>query len=239
MSVRALINLDRLATNLRSVQARIARAAERAGRSSAEVTLVAVTKKCPVGWARALVGLGAEDLGENYPQELWNKAEALADLPVRWHHIGHLQGNKAKRTLPLVRMIHGVDSFKLLLALDGLAHTLELDGRVTVCLQVNTSAEPSKHGWDPETILRNADGIADVRSVNVAGLMTMAPLGTEGDAARPSFALLRETRDRLALEIDRPLPFLSMGMSGDFEAAILEGATHVRVGSALFEGVEL
>jgi pyridoxal phosphate enzyme (YggS family) len=238
VNVGALMNVDRLATNLRSVQARIARAADRAGRSATDITLVAVTKKCPIEWARALFELGTVDLGENYPQELWNKAEALADLPVRWHHIGHLQGNKAKRTLPLVQMIHGVDSLKLLLALDGLAHSLDLDGRVSVCLQVNTSAEPSKHGWDPETILRNADGIADVRSVTVAGLMTMAPLGTEGDAARPSFALLREVRDRLALEIDRPLPLLSMGMSGDFEAAILEGATHVRVGSALFVGVD-
>jgi pyridoxal phosphate enzyme (YggS family) len=232
------MNATRLADNLRSVRDRIARAAQRAGRPPAEITLVSVTKKSPSEAARALFELGAVDLGENYPQELWSKAEALADLPVRWHHIGHLQGNKARRTLPLVRMIHGVDSLKLLLALDELVDTLGLADPPLVCLQVNTSSEQAKHGWTAEGLLADSAAIAGARRIPVVGLMTMAPLGTEGEAARPYFARLRGLRERLAIEIERPLPHLSMGMTGDFEAAILEGATLVRVGSALFEGVE-
>jgi pyridoxal phosphate enzyme (YggS family) len=230
------MNTTRLAENLNAVRDRICHAASQAGRAPSEITLVAVTKRSPIEAVRALVGLGQVDLGENYPQELWSKAEALSDLSVRWHHIGHLQGNKARRTLPLVRVIHGVDSLKLLLTLDELAAGLPEPPRV--CLQVNTSAEPSKHGWTPEGLLADAESIAGVRKIPLVGLMTMAPLGTEGDAARPYFARLRDLRDRLRSAIDRPLPELSMGMSGDFEAAIAEGATLVRVGSALFEGVD-
>jgi hypothetical protein len=229
------MNVTRLADNLRSVRDRISRAADRSGRAVADVTLIAVTKKSPIDTARALVDLGAADLGENYPQELWTKAEALADLPVRWHHIGHLQGNKARRTLPIVRMIHGVDSLKLLLALDEIATASDPP---VVCLQANTSLEPSKHGWTEEGLLADSAVIAGIRRIPIVGLMTMAPLDAEGDASRPYFARLRGLRDRLAAEIGRPLPHLSMGMSGDFEAAILEGATLVRVGSALFDGVE-
>ena len=232
------MNTTRLADNLRSVHDRIARAADRAGRSPSGITLVAVTKRSPIEAVRALVGLGQTDLGENYPQELWTKAEALADLPVAWHHIGHLQGNKARRTLPLVRLIHGVDSLKLLLAIDEVVASLCLATPPSVCLQVNTSAEPSKHGWTPDGLLADSSAIAGVRRVPVVGLMTMAPLGAEGEAARPYFARLRGVRDDLQSAIERPLPHLSMGMSGDFEAAIQEGATLVRVGSALFEGVE-
>ena len=227
-----------LADNLRSVHDRIARSADRAGRDPAAIRLVAVTKRSPIEAVRALVGLGQTALGENYPQELWSKAEALADLSVAWHHIGHLQGNKARRTLPLVRMIHGVDSLKLLLAIDEVVASLGLDDPPAVCLQVNTSAEPSKHGWTPEGLLADTDLICDAQTMRVVGLMTMAPVDAEGDAARPYFARLRDLRDELQSEFGRPLPHLSMGMSGDFEAAILEGATLVRVGSALFEGVE-
>lgn len=225
---------DRLASNLAGIRTRIANAVAKAGRSPGVVTLVAVTKRSPADWVRTLVGLGATDLGENYPQELWSKVEALADLPVRWHHIGHLQGNKAKRTLPLVRMVHGVDSLKLLLTIDGL---VGIDDPPGVCLQVNVSGEATKHGWTADALLDDAEAIAGVRRVPVVGLMTIAGLGTGGDSARPAFARLREIRDRLATAIGRSLPCLSMGMTADFEAAILEGATHVRIGSALFEGV--
>ncbi len=233
----AQLNTTRLAENIHSVRDRIDRAAARVGRAMGDVTLVAVTKRSPVDAVRALVEHGELDLGENYPQELWSKAEAVADLPVRWHHIGHLQGNKARRTLPLVRMVHGVDSLKLLLALDELTAALGLDDPPAVCLQVNTSSEPLKHGWTAGGLLADSASIASVRKVPLVGLMTMAPLGSEGEAARPYFAALRDLRDRLAREVGRPLPHLSMGMTADFEAAIREGATIVRVGSALFEGV--
>jgi pyridoxal phosphate enzyme (YggS family) len=201
---------------------------------------VAVTKKCPVEAVRALVAAGALELGENYPQELWRKAEALADVarPIRWHLIGHLQTNKARRTLGMVKFIHAVDSLKLLRVLDGLAGELNLKGPPPVCLQVNTSGEEAKHGWSAGQLLQDSEAIAACRAIPVVGLMTMAAWGTTAETARPSFVQLRETRDRLSQSLGLPLPELSMGMSGDFESAIEEGATLVRIGSALFEGVE-
>ena len=224
--------------NLDAIQVRMGLAARRSGRASETVTLVAVTKKCPVELVRPLVVAGALDLGENYPQELWRKAEALRGLaePVRWHLIGHLQTNKARRTLPLVTMVHAVDSLKLLHLLNSLAQ--ELPDAPPVCLQVNTSGEEAKHGWSPERVIEDAEAIAACRSIRVVGLMTMAAWGTDAETARPSFVRLRETRDALRQRTGLPLPELSMGMSGDFETAIEEGATLVRVGSALFEGVE-
>lgn len=228
------MNQQRLAENLESVRTRIREAAIRSGRTPDSVTLVAVTKRNPPEAVRPLVLLGAHDLGENYPQELWKKAEALGDLDVRWHLIGHLQGNKARKTLPMVRFIHAVDSLKLLQTLDVLA--AEVPNPPPVCLQVNTSGEAAKHGWASDTILADSDAIARCRKIPVVGLMTMAGLGTTADTARPSFVLLRETRDALRARGGLALPELSMGMSNDFETAVEEGATLVRVGSALFEG---
>ncbi len=217
----------------------MAEAAQRSGRTPSAVTLVAVTKRTPAAWLGPLVASGAIDLGENYPQELWAKAETLNDptLPVRWHLIGHLQGNKARKTLSIVRMIHAVDSLKLLRTLDDLA--AELADPPAVCLQVNTSAEPSKHGWSPEALPIDAEAIAACRRIPIVGLMTIAGYGTSNESARPSFVTLRQTRDDLRTRTGLALNQLSMGMSNDFEAAIEEGATLVRVGSALFDGVEI
>ena len=186
---------------------------------------------------RPLIDLGAADLGENYPQELWGKHDALACLSVRWHLIGHLQGNKAKKTLPLVRIIHAVDSLKLLRTLDDLAK--DLPSPPSVCLQVNTSEEDAKHGWSADGIFKDAEAIAAFRRIPVVGLMTIAGYGTDAETARPSFVQLREVREALRIRTGLTLEHLSMGMSNDFEAAIEEGATIVRVGSALFEGVAL
>ena len=136
----------------------------------------------------------------------------------------------------MVRMIHSVDSLKLLRALDDAAPAVS--DPPSVCLQVNTSDEPSKHGWTPEQIVNEAESIAACRAIPIVGLMTMAALGTTAETARGSFARLRELRDRLRRETGLPLAELSMGMSNDFETAIEEGATLVRVGSALFEGIE-
>jgi pyridoxal phosphate enzyme (YggS family) len=232
---------DRLRENVDSIRSRIAEAARRAGRDPSAVTLVAVTKRTPVAWIPPLLDCGILDLGENYPQELWGKVVALSEQqgsapPVRWHLIGHLQGNKARKTLPLVRLIHAVDSLKLLRTLDELAG--EVADPPAVCLQVNTSGEASKHGWGPETIPLDADAIAACRRIPVAGLMTMAALDATQHAARASFGRLRRIRDELRASTGLALPTLSMGMSADYEAAIAEGATHVRIGSALFEGVD-
>jgi pyridoxal phosphate enzyme (YggS family) len=228
------MNAERIKQNLNAVLENISEVARRSGRDASSVTLVAVTKRNPPEAIRPLVEAGALDLGENYPQELWSKVEALEDLPVRWHLIGHLQGNKAKKTIGMVRMIHGVDSLKLLLTLNELASTL--DDPPSVCLQVNVSGEDSKHGWNPESLPIDADAIASCRKIPIVGLMTIAGYGTSNDEARPGFARLRELRDHLRSATGLALPDLSMGMSGDYEAAIAEGATFVRVGSALFEG---
>lgn len=231
------MNADRLRENLERVQSAIAGAARHSGREPQSVGLVAVTKRVEPEVVRELIGLGAHDLGENYPQELWRKAEALADLSVRWHLIGHLQGNKLKRTAPLVCLIHSVDSLKLLQAIDDLVALQPADQRPAVLLQVNCSAEEAKHGWSPAAVENDAEAIAACRNVPVVGLMTMAGYGTTPEEARPSFVQLRTVRDRLRSLTGLALPELSMGMSGDFVAAIEEGATRVRVGSALFEGV--
>lgn len=226
---------DVLRCNLESVRDRIAEASRRAGRSPDSVRLVAVTKRRSPAITAALADLGVRDLGENYPQELWRKAAEVARPGLRWHLIGHLQSNKARRTLPLAAMIHGVDSLKLLQTLDALA--ADLPNPPPVCLQVNTSGEVSKHGWDAESLQADAEAIAACRRIPIVGLMTMAALGTDAATARPSFARLRAIRDVVRARSGLPLPELSMGMSNDFETAIEEGATLVRVGSLLFEGV--
>lgn len=229
------MGIERLKGNLDGVRSRIDEAARRAGRDPGSVRLVGVTKRLSPDVVRPLVALGLADLGENYPQELWRKADDLAGAAIRWHLIGHLQGNKVKRTWPLVSLIHGVDSPKLLESLDALA--ADAAHPPSACLQVNISGEDSKHGWSAAGLLADADRIAACKHLPIAGLMTIAGYGTTAAEARPTFADLRELRDRLRQRTGLPLPELSMGMSTDFEAAIEEGATVVRIGSALFEGV--
>ena len=224
--------------NRRSTLERVRRAALRSGRAADSVRVVAVVKFAPAEHVRILAGLGTSDFGENRPQNLLAKVESLADLEVSWHMIGHLQSNKIKMIFSHVKMIHAVDSIKLLDALNAFAERFPAIDPPRVCLQVNTSAESSKHGPSPEEFLASADAIAAPRRIPIVGLMTMAPLIAEGEAARPYFAKLREIREVLATRTGLSLPELSMGMSGDFEAAIEEGATLVRIGSAFFEGIE-
>ena len=233
------MNAERIRDNLENVRSRIAEAARRSGRPAEAVRLVAVTKRSPPEWIRPLVACGARDLGENYPQELWRKAEALADLgdSVRWHLIGHLQSNKVKKTLPMVVMIHAVDSLKLLQTLNESAMTLR--NPPAVCLQVNTSGETSKHGWSTDQVL--ADVECD-RGAAVDPDRRPDDDGRAGDDAGDGAGVVRRApraaRRPATSGPGLPLNELSMGMSNDFETAIEEGATLVRVGSALFEGVE-
>lgn len=223
--------------NLARVRARIAEAAARAGRSPSEVKLVGVTKYVGPEVTRSLVAAGLCDLAESRPQQLWEKAAALAGLPVRWHQIGHLQRNKVRRTLPLVAMVESVDSIRLATAMEEAAR--ELGRRVPVLLEVNISGEGAKHGFSPSEVEASLASLSAMSHVEVRGLMGMAGLEGDMDAARRQFAALRALRDRLqpACPAGMKLPELSMGMSGDFEVAIEEGATIVRVGSALFEGL--
>src|SRR5581483_6610352 len=224
-----------LGERLTAIETRLTAACRRAGRARAEVTLVAVTKTVGAEVAAPLPALGVFDLGENRPQELWRKAERLPRT-VRWHLIGHLQRNKIERTLPLVRLIHSVDSVRLLEALE---HEAGRQGRkVEVLLEVNASGEASKHGFAPPDVPGLVQALQRLRQLELRGLMTMAAL-QEAEACRPTFVALRELRDRLRGELGSAhrVEYLSMGMSNDFEVAVEEGATHVRLGTVLFEGL--
>ncbi len=231
-----------LADRLAEVRQRIADAAQRSGRTAADIRLVAVTKYASAEAARALVQAGCRDLGESRPQELWHKAAQLADLPVRWHLVGHLQRNKVRRTLPLVRMIHSADSWRLLEALQReMASAEQASARQApdVLLEVNISGDAAKHGFAPGELPGVVARLDSLPDVPVRGLMGMASAEGGLATARRNFAALRELRDRLRSVCPRgtSLDELSMGMSGDFEVAIEEGATIVRIGSALFEGI--
>ena len=222
-----------LADRLAAVRGRIAAACRRAGRDPAEVTLVAVTKTVPPAVAAIAFELGAADLGENRPQELWKKVAAVP--AARWHLIGHLQRNKIDRTVPLVTLIHSVDSDRLLAALDAFGR--KRGEPVPVLLEVNCSREAAKGGFSPEAVPALSDTVVSLAGVSVRGLMTMAPYADDPEAARPTFAELRRRRDDLRTRSGLALPHLSMGMSNDFEAAVEEGATFVRIGTTLFDGL--
>lgn len=228
---------DRIAENVARVREQIAGAALAAGRDPASVRLVAVTKYVDAATARHVLAAGCTELAESRPQELWAKAADPALSAARWHLVGRLQRNKIRRTLPLVTLIHSVDGERLIEAIQGEAAAI---GRGTeILLEVNCSGEAAKQGFSPEEVRRLLPRLADFAHIKVAGLMTMAPLEGGESAARQAFAKLRTLRDQLAAEAppNVTLAELSMGMSGDFPAAIAEGATLVRIGSTLFEGV--
>ena len=228
---------QRIAENLYAVRERIAAAAARAGRDPSGIRLIGVTKYAGPELAGMLVQAGLMDLGESRPQELWRKAEALTAQSVRWHLIGHLQRNKVRRTLPLTTLIHSGDSLRLFESLS--EESAALARKCDVLLEVNISGDQAKHGFAPQELAPLLPAIAALPHVQVRGLMGMAGLETDADEARRQFASLRLLRDRLLADCPPAISLaeLSMGMSGDFEQAIAEGATMVRVGSALFEGV--
>jgi pyridoxal phosphate enzyme (YggS family) len=228
--------------NLERVRERIAAAAAASGRRADEITLVGVTKYVSAKEAAELAAAGCTDLGESRPQELWSKTASLrevaATFPIRWHLIGHLQRNKVRRTLPLVTLIHSVDSERLLAAIDEAAFDLDASAvPVDVLLEVNTSGEAAKHGLAPDAVEPLLAAAPRYARVAIRGLMTMAALEGDETVAARNFASLRELRDRLKSVAPEcvVLNELSMGMSGDFEVAIREGATIVRVGSLLWE----
>jgi pyridoxal phosphate enzyme (YggS family) len=225
---------DVLKANLDRVEQRLADACVRAGRRRDQVKLVAVTKSVSVEVAALLPELGVLDLAENRPQELWRKA---AHLPasVRWHLIGHLQRNKIERTLPLVRLIHSVDSERLLTTLD----SVESSRPVEVLLEFNCGGESSKQGFAPEESSSLVPAIGRLKRVRIAGVMTMAPYEDDPETCRPVFVRLRKLLEQLRREVSHvhPLTELSMGMSNDFEVAVQEGSTLVRLGTVLFTGL--
>lgn len=208
---------------LAAVEARIQRAAERAGRDRAEILLLAVTKVFPAAVIREAYELGLREFGENYVQEFEAKAPEVGDLAgARFHLIGHLQSNKSRKAAELFSVIQTVDSAKLARRLDEAGRPLD------VMLEVKISAEEAKSGADPAELPGLIDAVRATRHLNLIGLMTMPPWSDDAEPSRPYFRRLRE------LAVQFQLPHLSMGMSHDFEVAIEEGATFIRVGTALF-----
>jgi PLP dependent protein len=220
-----------IAENLETVRAVIAEAERRSGRLAGSVELIAVSKTHPPEVVRQAMGAGQLLFGENRVQEAKPK---MAGLPakLRWHLIGHLQTNKIRQALPLFEMIHGVDSAELLAEIQRIAGELGLFPRVL--LQVNVAGESSKFGFSPQRLLSEVEQISRADRVQVEGLMTIPPPVPNAEDSRRYFVQLRGLRDRLEREFRFPLPHLSMGMSSDYRVAVEEGATYVRVGTAIF-----
>lgn len=225
-----------LGQRLEAIRNRVQAACGRVGRSPESVTLIGVTKTVGHEVAQALVDLGVADLGENRPQELWRKSDLVSG--ARWHVIGHLQRNKVERTVGLSSLIHSVDSERLLEAIE--AEAKRIGKQTAVLLEVNCSGEEAKHGFTPEAVLAFTSNLKPLHFVRIEGLMTMAALADDPEAARPAFRRLAGLRKELrqVLGDQHPLNQLSMGMSGDFEVAIEEGATHIRLGTVLVGGLE-
>jgi pyridoxal phosphate enzyme (YggS family) len=220
--------VSEVAARLDEVRGRIERAAMRAGRAPDAVRLIAISKGQPAAKIRAAHAAGQRAFGENYAQELKAKAVELADLDgLRWHFVGHLQSNKAKLVAPLAELVHTVDSDTLGRELVNRASGL----RLRALIEVNLGEEPQKGGVAPGAVLDLARSLVAIPGFELVGLMSVPPAG---ETARPAFVRLRELRDSVANALGQPLPELSMGMSSDFEDAIAEGATLVRVGTAIF-----
>ncbi|MEN6641689.1 MAG: YggS family pyridoxal phosphate-dependent enzyme [Armatimonadia bacterium] len=223
--------MNSVAANLQRVQATIEAAAVRAGRDPSEVTLVAVSKTREPSEIAAAAAAGATEFGENYVQELLNKQKELGG--IHWHFIGHLQRNKVRFILPFCAMVHVVDSVRLAQEIDHRAR--QLDRLQPVLLQVDLAGEETKFGCPENLVEELAQELANLPNVDWQGLMTIPPLAGEPEQSRPYFIRLRELRDRLRERFpDQPLAHLSMGMSMDYEVAIEEGATLVRIGTAIF-----
>jgi len=223
--------MNEVEKNLIFIRERIAAAAARAGREPGGVELVAVSKTFPATAVREAWHAGQAVFGESRVQEA---AAKIPDLPgaLRWHFIGHLQKNKVRRALPLFDLFHGVESSELAQAMDRIAAEEGVFPRVL--LEVNVAGEASKFGFKPDAIEREIDALLALPRLQIEGLMAIAPYDEDAEASRPHFRALRELRDRLAAKTGLPFGTLSMGMSGDFEVAVEEGATLVRVGSAIF-----
>ncbi|MGB9790999.1 MAG: YggS family pyridoxal phosphate-dependent enzyme [Thermacetogeniaceae bacterium] len=221
-----------LENRIADVYRRISEACQRAGRKRSEVELIAVSKEVGVDHIKEAMAAGLRAFGENRVQDFVKKYEVLGDQ-VEWHFIGHLQRNKAKYLIGKVKMIHSLDSIRLAATLDRLSENQGYPWQVLV--QVNVSGEATKFGIAPSELSDFLDELRDMKGIQVCGLMTIAPYCEDPEEVRPVFRQLRELRERMMQE--KPwleLKHLSMGMSNDFEVAVEEGATLVRIGSALF-----
>ena len=223
-----------IADNVRRVRTRMRQAAERAGRDPASVRLVAASKTVDAARIRAAIAAGVTVLGENYLQETRQKLGQLGRSDVEWHLIGPLQRNKVRYVFDLFDMMHSLDRLELAEEINRRAE--RLGRRLPVLLEVNVGGEASKSGWTPDGLLSDVRQLAAMPNIQVRGLMTIPPPTPQPHEARPFFRQLRQLRDRLAQEGYDGMTFdeLSMGMTADYEVAIEEGATLVRVGTAIF-----
>jgi len=223
-----------LKDRLERVNERIRIAAEASRRPVETIRLIAVSKTMPAHVVQQAIEAGVNDLGENYIQEARDKIHSLTRFPVNWHFIGHLQSNKAGHAVRLFDLIHSVDSLKLAKELDKYAK--KIDKIQSVLIQVNVAREDSKSGVFAENTLKLLTDISRLENIAVKGLMTMPPFFNAPEKVRPFFAALRTLRDQIKAEAipNIAMDELSMGMTGDFEAAIAEGATMVRIGTAIF-----
>jgi pyridoxal phosphate enzyme (YggS family) len=217
--------------NLAEIRSRIESACQRAGRPPSSVELVAVSKTFPAESIREAFDAGQLHFGESKLQEAESKIDLLPSS-VHWHFIGRIQRNKLRRILSRFEIIHAVDSTRLALQADDIACELGIFPKVF--LQVNVGGEETKGGFELEALRAEMEGLLSMKRLDVIGLMCIPPAGPDAESSRGWFAMLRELRDQLEQESGVKLPSLSMGMSGDFEVAIEEGATHVRVGSSIF-----
>ncbi len=220
-----------IAENLARVRDEIAGAALRAGRDNSEIELIAVSKTWPAEVIRAAAAAGQSIFGENKVQEAIVKIPMLSTR-LEWHLIGHLQKNKVRKILPFVSTIHSIDSLELALQVDRIAGELGLFPKVY--LEVNIAGEGSKHGFSPGELRAEIDPLLDLDRLEVLGLMVIPPFDPDPELSRPHYIALRELKEELETNAGVPLPKLSMGMSHDFAVAIEEGATSVRVGTAIF-----
>jgi pyridoxal phosphate enzyme (YggS family) len=226
--LEAVINIE---ANLNRVRDEITQAAKVSGRNLTDVELVAVTKTHPVEVVREAIGAGQVVFGESKVQEARAKIPFLPSH-LRWHFIGHLQKNKIRHALPLFEMIHSVDSLDLAQAIDRVAQEDGLHPRIL--LEVNVAGEGSKFGFKATTLRAELESLLMLSRLSIEGLMCIPPLAEEAEASRRYFVELREVRDALEKEFHVKLPQLSMGMTNDYGVAVEEGATLVRVGTAIF-----
>lgn len=222
---------ERIGANLAEVERRIRAACDRVGRDPAEVMIVAVTKTHPPAAVEAAVACGLRVFGENRVQEARAKIP-LCPGSARWHLIGHLQTNKVREAVGLFEMIQSVDSLKVALEIQRRAE--QAGRRVPVLLEVNVAGESSKFGYAPDRLLEELGALNGLSRLEIQGLMTVPPWSPDPERVRPYFRRLRELKLACEERLGVPLPHLSMGMSGDFEVAVEEGATMVRLGTVLF-----
>ncbi len=226
-----------IATNISKIRERITESANRSGRSAKDITLIAVTKYANVSQTRSVAHAGLTNLGESRPQILWEKSTALADASIRWHLVGHLQRNKVAKTIATANLIHSVDSIRLLKTIE--AESRKADTHTDILLEINISTDEAKHGFRPDEAENAIELISTFTHIRVHGLMAMASRNGGRSTAQNEFAAVRMLRDKLSHNLPDNVSVneLSLGMSGDLEEAILEGATMIRIGKAVFENV--